>query len=83
MIHKSHKEMEVAQSTKNIREIAEELMSDPRFTADAFTIASPNTGKTIHLGGTFHTFKLLGTDTANQFALMESIIQPHVLALPR
>ncbi len=45
-------------------------------------IASPSTGKPILIGRTLHTFKLVSANTGGQFALMEAIMQPHVLVPP-
>jgi quercetin dioxygenase-like cupin family protein len=45
-------------------------------------VVPPTSGKTIRLGGTQHTFKLVGADTGGQFALMEATMQPRVLVIP-
>lgn len=57
-------------------------MSEQRSTVGPVVASASDIGKTISLGGTLHTFKLVSADTGGQFALMEAIVQPHVLVMP-
>ena len=55
---------------------------EPKALQSSVVVISPEIGKTISLGGTSHNFKLVGSDTGGQFALMEATIQPGVLVIP-
>src|SRR5262245_39848311 len=79
----SHYETQVKPQNRKPKDVSEEgIMLEQQPAATSAVFAMPGTGKMISLGGTLHTFKLVGADTGGQFALMEGIIQPHSLIVP-